>query len=120
MNTDNLSYFSIASKRLEWLAARQKAVSQNIANADTPGVRAKDVMPFDDFLSASRNRAAQVGSDALTRQTDDSWMMAPNGNNISLEQQTILSTETAQDHGLASRLYSKAHQMLILASSSGR
>ena len=114
MNLDSLSYFSLASKRLDWLTARQRVISENIANADTPGARAQDVASFEEFLGTARR---DTDTDPKVLKVGDSWAQSPDGNNISLEQQTILSTRTAQDHGLASRLYAKGHQMLILAAS---
>jgi flagellar basal-body rod protein FlgB len=43
MNTDPTSLFSLAPKRLQWLATRQNVVSENIANSDVAGYRAQDV-----------------------------------------------------------------------------
>ena len=30
-------------------ATRQQAIAQNVANADTPGYRARDAIPFSDY-----------------------------------------------------------------------
>lgn len=43
MDFDKLAIFRMARMRMDWLAQRQKVLAQNIANADTPGYRAKDV-----------------------------------------------------------------------------
>lgn len=117
MNLGKLSYFALASKRLDWLAARQRVVSENIASADTPGARAKDVQSFEAFLDTARPSSGTGRASPKLLNVNDSWVQAPDGNNISIEQQTILATRTAQDHGLASRLYAKGHAMLILAAS---
>lgn len=120
MNLQNMSFFKLASDRLDWLTARQKVLSQNIANADTPGQRAQDVAPFEEYLRQVRG-AGPGGSGenppTVTR-FRDSWVQSPDGNNIALEQQTILASSTASQHRLASTLYRKGHEMLMLAVSS--
>ena len=53
--------FDLAAQQARWLSARQVAVAENIANANTPGYRAADVPPFetvfnDDEFDDGRNR----------------------------------------------------------------
>jgi flagellar basal-body rod protein FlgB len=57
MNTklDNLFQFSQSALNLH--AYRQKVIASNIANADTPGYRARDV----DFVAALKNAQAAQG-----------------------------------------------------------
>ena len=42
--------FELASRHMTWLAERQALTAANIANADTPGYRARDVRPFSTAL----------------------------------------------------------------------
>ncbi len=41
-----IQLFDLASRQAEWLTIRQQVVAGNIANANTPKFRAKDVTPF--------------------------------------------------------------------------
>ncbi|MFA7430746.1 MAG: flagellar basal body rod protein FlgB [Rhodospirillaceae bacterium] len=43
MDFNNLAIFRMARMKTDWLAQRQKVLAQNIANADTPGYKAKDL-----------------------------------------------------------------------------
>lgn len=43
MDFDKLSLFRMARMRMDWLKQRQKVLAENIANADTPGYRAKEL-----------------------------------------------------------------------------
>ena len=43
MNLGNLNVFSAATVKMGWLNQRQTVLAQNIANADTPNYRAKDL-----------------------------------------------------------------------------
>ena len=38
--------FSLAERRMVWLDRRQATLAQNVANANTPGYRARDSAPF--------------------------------------------------------------------------
>ena len=49
---------ALSEQRLRWLEARQRVLSQNIANADTPNYRPSDMQPFGKVLS--RNLAEQT------------------------------------------------------------
>ena len=47
MDLSNLKLFQMAMTKMDWAATRQKVLSQNIANADTPDFREKDVKKVD-------------------------------------------------------------------------
>lgn len=40
----------LASQQSKWLTARQTLIADNIANANTPGFRARDIQPFSEVL----------------------------------------------------------------------
>ncbi len=67
MDLQNLMFFQIAQERMDWLAQRQKVVSQNLANANTPGYAAKDVKPIDFKSTLSRTLAKDSQSVAVVR-----------------------------------------------------
>ena len=52
MDLTSLKLFKMAMTRMDWAAQRQKVLAQNIANADTPDYRARDLNPinFKDVL----------------------------------------------------------------------
>lgn len=49
-------------------ATRQQAISQNVANADTPGYRTRDAIPFADF--GSRRGTGRRGQRPWCARTD--------------------------------------------------
>ena len=67
MDLQNLTFFQIAQERMDWLAQRQKVVSHNLANANTPGYAAKDVKPIDFKSTLSRTLAKDSQSVAVVR-----------------------------------------------------
>lgn len=108
---------SLAERRLAWLDTRQKVLSRNVANADTPGFRPSDAVPFQSLLARSRASAAMVTTDALHLTPSRASLLAvqdrrvaertANGNAVSLDQQAIRIAETDQAHALAMGLHRK-------------
>jgi flagellar basal-body rod protein FlgB len=110
MNTEQTSLFALAPKRLEWLATRQKVVSENIANADVAGYRAKDIESFAKYLDAARGKGVLPTAQVI--EADVGWSVNMSGNNVSLEEQLMEANATAGEFKMAASLYRKAHEML--------
>ena len=122
MDLSKLSSIQTASKKMEWLAERQKVVAENVANADTPRYKAKETDSFETFLNNSKTSIGTTITDskhissrggASLRIIDDqfAWTQKPNGNTVSLEQQTIKSAEISDLHSFAASLYKKSYAM---------
>lgn len=113
MNNSSLNIFQLASRRLHWLSARQSVISENIANADTAGFKAREVQSFDSYLDKAARKNALPVPEILEQA--DSWSSTLSGNNVVLEEQTIKATDTAAQYRMATNLYRKAYQMLLAA-----
>ncbi|OOY08058.1 hypothetical protein BMI89_14360 [Thioclava sp. F36-7] len=117
---DTISFFNLASDRMQWLAARQKVLAENIANADTPNYRARDVTDFQSFLEKSdANRSTGGPLHETTVETvggSSAWDSSLDGNDVALEQQSVMASENADQYRLAANLYRKAYQLLNAAS----
>ena len=51
---------ALASSKMRWASERQKIVAENIANADTPRYRARDLVPFSALLAGSQQELADA------------------------------------------------------------
>jgi flagellar basal-body rod protein FlgB len=69
------------------LTERQKLVASNIANADTPGYRTKDIDFQSEFANALAGEPAVVEPESLPSKTD--------GNNVNLDREARLLAENA-------------------------
>lgn len=47
MDLRNLTLFDMTKTKMDWLAQRQKILAQNIANANTPNYKARDLRELD-------------------------------------------------------------------------
>lgn len=116
MDTQRIGTFALAEQRLNWLDARQRLLAGNVANADTPGFRARDAVPFRELLAQQVARpgvqvthAAHISPPGADPRAMPARVLdrAPNGNAVSLDDQAIRIAETDQAHALAMNLYRK-------------
>ena len=84
---------------LSGLAQRQRVTADNIANIQTPGFLAGRV----DFESSLRNAISSGDSPAITGGTTARSLEPTNtnGNNVNLDQETVIATETGLRYQLA-------------------
>ena len=108
MDPTKIGLFDLAEKRLTWTAQRQSVLAGNIANANTPGFRARDVTSFADVLAGTGTMAPvqtqpghlagtmPTGVASLARQRPT--VRALDGNAVALDEQLtkVADTETTQ------------------------
>lgn len=115
---DRLEIFSIASARARHSAARQATVAQNIANADTPGYRARDISDFSDTFRRMKADPERARTDFPLRSFEAPGPASPSGNTVSLELEMLRGIEAQRAHSRALQVYGSA--MKILRTSLGR
>lgn len=87
------------SSALDGLALRQRTIAQNIANVNTPGYHAQTVS-FESALAQSV--AAGSGTASATTGTSDA-PTRQDGNNVSLDNETLNNIETVLRYQFATR-----------------
>jgi len=95
---DSVSINALSSA-LDGLAARQRAIADNIANINTPGFRAQRVS-FEDALAASVSNGSGVVAPRLERSAEPT---RTDGNNVNLDTETISSIDTLLRYQFATR-----------------
>ena len=114
--TGSVNLLDTMSALARHAAKRHAVIADNIANADTPGYKAQDLKPFSEVFSQSVREGKnikQMGSDMTAMPTSD--IASPNGNNVSLEQQMMLSAQNKADHDMALAVYKKTLDMMKMA-----
>jgi flagellar basal-body rod protein FlgB len=122
--------FNLASRQLQYLTARQAVISGNIANANTPGYRARDLTPFRDLvdktmLTMAATRAGHLESEGPgarpTRATaSGGWDVVHSGNSVSIEEQLMKSGEVSRDQALNGGVVKAFNRMLALSVKAGQ
>ncbi|MFV2034958.1 MAG: FlgB family protein [Halocynthiibacter sp.] len=126
---DNLEIFRMAYGLASHASARLSVIANNVAQADTPGYRSKDIPPFaETYQSQSQSTqmratrpghlaAAAAGASEI-RLIDAGDENSPNGNSVSLETEMMKASEVRYQHELALSIYSTS--LNILRTSVGR
>lgn len=96
-------------------AQRQKIVARNIANADTPGFKAKDLKSFADsyrgmgspigLRSTRPEHVAQSFWPGAAQVSTNSGQRSPNGNSVSIETEMVKTADLRHEHDLALGIY---------------
>ena len=129
MDLSNLTVFSAVTRRMSWLAKRQEVLSQNVANADTPGYIPSDLkaQSFAGYLPGPIARAElrktqpdhldpqDLSRAAEPQKTRNYYEIMPSGNAVVLEEQLMNINQVQGDYRLATNLYSKHIAMLRAA-----
>jgi flagellar basal-body rod protein FlgB len=119
----DINLLSLSSQYGRWLTARQEAISQNIANANTPGYSNVDVRPFTETLDKlpldlARTNAGHMSigpSAAMQVRTTDAtkWDETMSGNSVNLEQELMKAGEVNRAYSLTTSL-AKAFQHMYM------
>lgn len=113
---NDLKLLDTMSSMTRHAAQRHAVIAENIANADTPGYKAKDITPFADiYKTALRDGQPLRSLGAEVFETNGGNLTSPNGNSVSLEQQMMLSTEVKGTHDMALAVYKKSLEMMRMA-----
>jgi flagellar basal-body rod protein FlgB len=114
--------FDLISARAAWLGQRQAVLGQNVANADTPGYRPRDLEPagFAGLLRQAGGQSARLqpactaplhqavaGPEpgAFRDRPDREFEATPSGNGVQLPDQMRKMATTELDHQLTTGLY---------------
>ncbi len=79
------------------LSARQKVVASNIANADTPGYKTKDI----DFQSEFNSAMAQISPNGPVGTEVAGLRVRNDGNNVNLDRESRLLSENTMRFNIA-------------------
>jgi flagellar basal-body rod protein FlgB len=116
----------VAAKALDGLAARQRALTNNIANVETPGFQPGDV-PFEAELRAARDNAK---SDpvrwngelalSLSTETTPSESVRSDGNGVNIDREVVKLSENSLTYEGLTRAMRLRGDLLRAAISEGK
>ncbi len=133
MTLDDIPLFSALKGRLDYLSQRQRVISENVANSDTPGFRPHDLQPFTvrqgpgqlgapmglAVTSAGHMTGAGQGAQGAAQQwtpqvTPDSETRL-DGNQVVLEEEMMKLTDARMNYDTAIGFYEKSMNMIQMA-----
>jgi flagellar basal-body rod protein FlgB len=116
--------FGLLSLQRGWLSARQSVVSQNIANANTPGYKTQDISDFAKVLDRSaslqlattdpshQSLASRAG-DVVSARKGEPWEVSHSGNDVSLEAELIKAGDVRNSFTMDTNILKTFHSMWL-------
>lgn len=127
--TTGVYLFDLASQHARYLATRQATIAGNVANANTPGYKARDVVPFAQVLARTGLDMASTASTHLEAQgsripvqeakSTGGWEVLESSSAVSLEQEMLKAGSVSREHNLDTAVVKSFHRMLMAAVRSG-
>ncbi len=122
MAITDLPLFSMLRTRMQWHQERQRLLAENVANADTPNFRPRDLAPlqFDRTtptrsLGRARSHRSRATSPRPTASSSQfqaarfgGYEVRPTGNAVNLEDEMIKVAANQMDYQAATTLYTRS------------
>jgi len=119
MAISDIPIFSMLRTRMQWHQQLQQVLAENVANADTPNYRPKDLVepnfamtpPGLPPLQLARTDAGHIagfGGDTTLRGNPNQYQVRPAGNSVNLEDEMIKVASNQMDYQAATQLYTRS------------
>lgn len=129
MPISDIPILSMLRTRMQWHQARQRVLAENVANADTPGYRARDLAPpnFERMLQAASvtlattnpaHIAAGGGGAQFGEDNDPRYEARPRGNTVSHEDEMLKLASNQMDYDAAASVYT--HSLALIKTAFGK
>ena len=129
MPISDIPILSMLRTRMQWHHERQRVLAENVANADTPNYRARDLEPpnFENALQTAslgldRTNPGHIGTSGAGSQfTEDNkphYEVRPRGNTVSHEEEMLKLAGNQMDYDAATSLYT--HSLALIKTAIGK
>jgi flagellar basal-body rod protein FlgB len=122
MPISDLPIFSMLRTKMNWHQERQRLLAENVANADTPGFRPRDLKALDfgsqvqqasgqlqlALTSPSHLQSPTASSGGFASERQGKYDVRPAGNAVNLEDEMMKVAANQMDHQAAISLYSRS------------
>lgn len=121
---ESIQLFELASRQAEWLSTRQSLISGNIANANTPGFRAKDVAAFDTVLQNTQLPMRSTNPLHFTDSPTEAYVVEPkvdegsaaqlSGNSVDMSEELMKQGSIKRDYDLNAAVVKAFNKMILM------
>ena len=130
MGLMSMPVFTALTDKMRWHQSRQGLLAENVANAETPGYKGRDLAQYDFASRAGAMSSASVTtsatqpmhfsvssseSSAFGAQRMANFEITPEGNGVTLEDEMMKVTTNMMDYQAATSLYQKSIKILKTA-----
>lgn len=128
----DIPILSMLRTRMAWSQERQKVLAENVANADTPNFRARDLVApkFQDptsispqpvpMVSLARTESGHIGGlgqsgTPFRSESKGNYEVRPTGNSVNLEDEMMKVAANQMDYQTATAVYSRSLSLIKIA-----
>ena len=127
MPISDIPILSMLRARMQWHQERQRVLAENVANADTPGYRARDLAPpdFSNELQAvsltlTRTSPHHIGGDGgdgsqFADDNDFHYEVRPRGNTVTHEDEMLKLAANQMDYDAVVSIYTHSLELIKTA-----
>jgi flagellar basal-body rod protein FlgB len=125
MAISDLPILSMLRTRMQWHQERQRVLAENVANADTPGFRPRDLAEprlsapgAAQPLNLARTAGGHLGPSAgggFQASSQQGYDVRASGNSVSLEDEMLKVAQNQMDYQAATALYGRSLGLLKTA-----
>jgi flagellar basal-body rod protein FlgB len=126
MPITDIPILSMLRQRMEWHQERQRVLAENVANADTPNYRARDLAPPDfshemqAALTLDRTNPLHItaqagGGSAFAADNSGRYQIRPRGNSVTHEDEMMKVASNQMDYEAVTSLYTRSLALIKLA-----
>lgn len=112
----DLTVLAQASALARHAQLRHQLTAENIANANTPGFKARTLPAFEADRVTSPEFRDRIAAKEMFRPIEmNAAQASPDGNTVGLEEQMVLSVDAQGQHKAALEIYRKTMDLMRLA-----
>ena len=128
MSINDLPALSVLRTKMQWHQERQRVLSENVSNSDTPNFKPRDLVEpkFDNTgasaagsLAMARTSQGHVSASGAEPTFDQNrragFQTRPAGNAVNLEDEMLKVSANQMDYAAVTSLYSKSLHLLKVA-----
>jgi flagellar basal-body rod protein FlgB len=130
MGLMDMPVFSALTDKMRWHQTRQGLLAENVANAETPGYRGRDLKQYDFADRVGAMSSTSISTMATQKmhfsvssgeaggfdaQRMANFEITPEGNGITLEDEMMKVTTNMMDYQAATTIYQKSVRILRVA-----
>ena len=134
MSINDLPVLSVLRTKMQWHQERQRVLSENVSNSDTPNFKPRDLVePKFDKTGASAGSAGALammrtttahiapssGGQSFAQDPKGGFQTRPAGNAVNLEDEMLKVSANQMDYAAVTSLYGKSLHLLKTAIGKG-
>lgn len=134
MSINDLPVLSALRTKMQWHQERQRVLSENVSNSDTPNFRPRDLVepkfdkagvvtgsmgPLAMTVTSASHMTPPGGTSNFDQNRNAGFETRPAGNAVNLEEEMMKSANNQMDYAAVTSLYSKSLHLLKTAIGKG-